>query len=145
MRVYILRGVSGSGKSTFTKKLKNATIHSTDLFFYKGRKYRFDIKKLKYFHNKNFEEFKKSLKKRKRNIVLDNTNLVFEQIKPYIDEAKMAGYKVILVDFLPKGREYHYKKNTHNVPKKVISNQIKNYYNNKKEFKNFDKVIRMIK
>jgi predicted kinase len=128
MRVYILRGVSGSGKSTFAKTLpKNKVIHSTDSYFYKGGKYRFDFKKLNFFHKKNFEAFKRSLGKKRRVVVVDNTNLLFEHIKPYIDEAKKYGYKVILVDFLPKGREFHYKRNIHNVPKRIISKQIKDY------------------
>jgi len=143
MKVYILRGVSGSGKSTFTKKIKNSVVFSTDNFFYKNKKYKFDLKKLKEFHLRNFEEFKNSLKKRKRNIIVDNTNLIYKYVRPYIDEAKKEGYKVILVDFVPRGREYHFKRNIHNIPKRVISNQLKNYYN-KKEFKNFDKVIRIL-
>ena len=49
MRVYILRGVSGSGKSTFATTFpKNSVIHSTDSYFYKAGKYRFDLKKLQY-------------------------------------------------------------------------------------------------
>jgi predicted kinase len=126
MKVYILRGVSGSGKSTFASRLsKNKIVHSTDDYFYKNGKYRFDISKLEYFHKKNFEEFVKSLKKRKRNVVVDNTNLLCSFANPYIQKAKEHGYRVILVEFQPKGREFHYKRNVHRVPKSVISYQIK--------------------
>ena len=111
-KVYILRGVSGSGKSSFVKKFlpKNAIIHSTDNFFYKGKRYLFNLKKLSSYHEKNFDNFLKSLKKGKKIIVVDNTNLLCEFVEPYINSAKEYGYKVILIDFLPKGREFHYKK-----------------------------------
>jgi predicted kinase len=142
-RVYILRGVSGSGKSTFIKKLpKNRVVHSTDKFFYKGGKYRFDLKKLPLFHEKNFKEYQKSLKKGKRVVVVDNTNLLCEHVKPYIDEARKYGYKIVLVDFLPKRREYHYKRNTHNIPLKAIDLQIKNYHKCKNKIEN-DRLIHL--
>jgi len=128
-KVYILRGVSGSGKSSFVKKFlpKNVIIHSTDKFFYKGKRYVFNLKKLSFYHQKNFDNFLENLKKGKKVIVIDNTNLLCEFVRPYIETAKKYGYKVILVDFIPRGREFHYKRNIHNIPLKVISNQIKNY------------------
>jgi predicted kinase len=143
-KVYILRGVSGSGKSTFIKKLpKNKVVHSTDKFFYKGNKYIFDLKKLPLFHRKNFKEYQESLQKRKKIIVVDNTNLLCKHVKPYIDEARKYGYKVILVDFLPRGREYHYKKNIHNIPLRAIDMQIKNYYKCKNKIEN-DKLVKIL-
>jgi len=135
-KFYILRGVSGSGKTTFIKKFpKNAVIHSTDKFFYKNKRYRFDEKKLGFYHRKNYKEFLKSLEKNKKFIVLDNTNLVYKNVKNYIKEAKKRGYKIILVDFKPKSPLWHYKRNVHKVSKKVIINQIKNYKKYKKSFK----------
>jgi predicted kinase len=134
-KFYVLRGVSGSGKTTFIKKLpKNSVVHSTDSFFYKGKKYRFDFSKLGIYHQKNLNNFIRSLKENKINVIIDNTNLVFKHVKPYIKEAKKRGYKVILVDFKPKGREWHYKRNVHNVSKKVLTTQIKNYKKYKKSF-----------
>ncbi len=144
-KVYILRGVSGSGKSTFIKKLpKNRVVHSTDSFFYKNGKYMFDLKKLGRYHKKNLENFEKSLKKNKRIIVVDNTNLLAKEAKPYIKKAKEHGYKVILVDFKPKGALWHYKRNTHNVPLKTIKEQIKKY--KKEDIGKFkaDRVIKLI-
>ena len=143
-KVYILRGVSGSGKSTFIKKLpKNRVVHSTDKFFYKKGKYKFDVKKLGIYHQKNFEEFVKSLKKGKKNIVIDNTNLRYKNVKKYVTEAKKNGYRVILVDFKPKSALWHYKRNVHSVPKYVIKRQIKDYKKYKKTFeKAADKIIK---
>ena len=146
MNLYILRGVSGSGKSTFSKRIKNATIHSTDYYFYKNGIYIFNKKKLRDFHQKNFEEFKNSIKRKKRNIIIDNTNLVYEFVKPYIKEAKKNNYRVILVDFIPKGRELHYEKNIHKVAKRVIKNQLRQYYKDRTKFIiNVDRIIRIIR
>ncbi len=144
-KVYILRGVSGSGKSTFVKKLpKDRVVHSTDSFFYKNGKYKFDFKKLGFYHKRNLKNFEESLKKKKRVVVVDNTNILAKDAKPYIKKAKEHGYKVILVDFRPKGALWHYKRNIHNVPLEVIKKQIKNYKKeNIKKFK-ADKVIRVI-
>ena len=141
-KVYILRGVSGSGKSTFIKNLSlNKVVHSTDNYFYKNKKYIFNPKKLSFYHKKNFESFVESLKRKKRVVVVDNTNLLCEFVEPYINEAKKYGYKVILVDFIPKGREFHFRRNRHNVPIRVINEQFKNY----KKCKNMLKVDKIIK
>jgi len=143
-KVYIFRGVSGSGKTTFIKKfVKKGIIHSTDNFFYKDGKYEFNIKKLSVFHQKNFEEFVKSLKKREKNIVLDNTNLRYKDVKKYIIETKKRGYKIILVDFKPKSIYWHFKRNIHSVPKNIIKKQIIDYKKDKKTFeKAADKIIK---
>jgi predicted kinase len=144
-KVYILRGVSGSGKSTYVKKLpKYKVVHSTDNFFYKNGKYKFDFKKLGYFHKKNLENFEKSLKEKKTIIVVDNTNLLAKEAKPYIKKAKEHGYRVILVDFKPKGAMWHYKRNRHNVPLKVIKEQIKKYKKEPLSKFKADKIIRII-
>jgi len=59
--------VSGSGKSTFIKTLPlNRVVHSTDNYFYKNKKYIFDIKKLSFYHKKNFESFVDSLKRKSK-------------------------------------------------------------------------------
>jgi predicted kinase len=127
--VYILRGVSGSGKSTFTKTLpKNRVVHSTDNYFYKGGKYRFDPRKLTFYHRKNFEAFVESLKKGKKIVVVDNTNLLCKFVAPYLEKAREFNYRVILVEFLPRGREYHIRKNVHNIPPRAISTQMKEFY-----------------
>jgi len=145
MRVYILRGVSGSGKSTFAKKIKNSKTHSTDSFFYKSGRYMFDISKVEEFHQKNFENYLNSLKRKKVNIIIDNTNLNPLFVQPYIEKAKAHGYKVILVDFIPKGREWHVKRNIHNVPKSVIDFQKKEYFKYKKFFySSVDKIIKIL-
>lgn len=58
--VFIMRGVSGSGKSTIAKELAypEGVIHSTDDYFYnEAGEYKFDPTKLSEYHEKNFQAF----------------------------------------------------------------------------------------
>ena len=75
---------------------------------------------------------------------MDNTNLLAKEAKPYIKKAKEHGYKVILVDFKSKGAMWHYKRNRHNVPLKVIKEQIKKYKKEPLSKFKADKIIRII-
>ncbi len=47
--LYIVRGIPGSGKSTFAKSL-GGTHFETDMFFMKDGEYKFDISKIKEAH-----------------------------------------------------------------------------------------------
>lgn len=64
--VYIMRGASGSGKSTVAREVANpdGIIHSTDSKFYdeKGN-YNFDPKKLPEYHDSNFTDFCKKFRR----------------------------------------------------------------------------------
>ena len=66
----INRGVPGSGKSTFTKVMKELSdkegllisIHSTDDKHMVDGVYKWDMKKVGQYHKQNLNEFTKSLK-----------------------------------------------------------------------------------
>ena len=90
--VKILRGLPGSGKSTYAKRIAggvNDRIFSTDNFFYVNGEYKFDRSKLGEYHNRNFENFIKALDEYNSSdyavFVIDNTNLTYSEMKRYID------------------------------------------------------------
>lgn len=83
----IMRSYAGGGKSYKAKELAekyDAVICSADDFWMKDGKYVFDVKLLKVAHQVCFEKFKKALREG-RNVIIDNTNLKFEDIKKYLE------------------------------------------------------------
>lgn len=122
--VIIPIGLPGSGKSTFTKMVKDSSgyrvdVHSTDEFFVdKNGKYNFDPSKLGRYHKQNLENFKKSLLKRTPVIIVDNTNLRARDRNKYANEAKKAGYEVQMVvigEFTDEAAKIYAKRNKHGV------------------------------
>jgi predicted DNA-binding transcriptional regulator YafY/predicted kinase len=139
------RGLPGSGKSELVELLKkefdNIGIYSTDDFFVVDGEYRFDENKLKEYHQKNFENFVKALNE-KDVVVCDNTNLIFEYVKPYLDSAKKKKFKTILVNFIPDDIKLHFKRNIHNVPIEILLEMKDNFDKEDAKFKEkFDRVI----
>ena len=110
-RVYLLRGMSGSGKSTFIEKyLKPRFDHlevlSADRFFAdESGAYNFDAEYLSEAHNACYKSYKEALEAqferfqnetkyrdmRRSAIVVDNTNLEMYEIAPYFMEAQTIG------------------------------------------------------
>ena len=126
----INRGLPGSGKSKFVKRLKEEfseiAVHSTDELFYQNGEYKFDENKLIEYHQKNLANFTESLNKFDL-VVCDNTNILPEFIYPYINEANKKRFKVILVNFKPTNIKEHLKRNIHNVPLEVLVNMQINF------------------
>ena len=87
-KCYIMRGYPGSGKSTMAKEISsysNATICSADHFFVdRNGKYNFDQEKLSQAHFNCFANFKNCVLNGV-NVIVDNTNLKYSDVKKYID------------------------------------------------------------
>lgn len=100
MKVTILRGISGSGKTTWAKKnAPDATIVSTDNFYVVDGVYTYDINKLEENHRKAFRLHLDSLAAGKEWIVVDNTNVHAWEYSPYVLAAGAYGYEVELLTF----------------------------------------------
>jgi predicted kinase len=117
--LYIVRGLPGSGKSTFARSIaKPYQIFEADQYFMKRGKYNFDVTKLKDAH----DDCKQRVARRMRenlfnsifftNIVVSNTFTQDWEMRFYRNVAKRYGYKVhtIIVE------NRHYGKNVHSVP-----------------------------
>lgn len=87
MKVVILRGLPGSGKSTWAEKQPLAFICSADKFFEDESGYHFDPSKLKDAHAWCFKRFKEAIAVRMSLIIVDNTNTTTWEYARYADLA----------------------------------------------------------
>ena len=98
----LVRGLPGSGKSTFANLITNKfSICQADLFFYdKEGNYNFDGSKLKLAHVWCFNQVRIRMEDNKLNpqfypeIVVSNTFTQEWEMLPYYDLAKKYGYRV---------------------------------------------------
>lgn len=120
--IYILQGVSGSGKSSIASKLADAdNICSADDFFMRDGKYHFDPTKLGEAHGACLRKYVSLLlvnAQKGRPIVVDNTNTTIGEIAPYYSLAEAYGYKPVIITVECDPDEAA-ARNTHGVPVKV--------------------------
>jgi predicted kinase len=114
--LYIVRGLPGSGKSTFARSIaKSYQIFEADQFFMKKGKYNFDATKLKMAHDDCRQRVVRKMKKNLfnssffRTIVVSNTFTQDWEMKFYRNVAKRYGYKVhtIIIENRHKGVNVH--------------------------------------
>jgi len=116
-----MRGAPGFGKSTYIKKnFPGATIASADLYFTGADGvYRFNMKNIGKAHDFCHATFSSALERGDELIVVDNTNVKVRDFKPYVEEAKAAGYEVSIVR-LACSVEVAAKRGIHGVPLAVV-------------------------
>lgn len=119
--VIILRGVSGSGKSTFAKLFSNSCICTADDFFYdKDGNYKFDATKLDRAHASCRDKFDDAVKDPTvDNIVIANTNTKPYDYSYYANQGKKHGMNVFFVIL----ENRHGNINVHNVPEVSLQKQ----------------------
>jgi predicted kinase len=118
--LYIVRGVPGSGKSTFAKSIGGIHIEADQFFMINGE-YNFDITKIKLAHKycqNQTEAWMKTDGAQVNNhkIVVSNTFTQEWEMKPYFELAEKYGYIVFTV--IVENR--HGRKNIHDVPEDKI-------------------------
>ena len=125
--LYLVRGIPGSGKSTFGKSLGGIHIEADQHFMIDGV-YKFDGSQIKNAHNycqgqtrawMNVESDQIDTSK----IVVSNTFTQEWEMQPYFDMAKEYGYKVFSVII----ENRHNGVNEHNVPEEKIE-QMRNRF-----------------
>ena len=119
--LYIVRGIPGSGKSTFAKSL-GGTHFEADMFFMKDGEYKFDMFKLKEAHkwcqdSVNTAMILNTTAALNETIVVSNTFTQEWEMKPYFDLAKEHGYTVF--SLIVENR--HGGKNVHDCPEETIT------------------------
>jgi tRNA uridine 5-carbamoylmethylation protein Kti12 len=126
---YILRGVSGSGKSTHgfklaleanQKGLTSAILSADDFFVLRGNgKYDFDPKLLGEAHKACFLGFVSAINREVDCVIVDNTNTTAVEIAGYERYATAMGYNVQIVT-IACDPAIAAKRNTHGVPEKGV-------------------------
>lgn len=145
----IARGLPGSGKSyTISQIVPKENIFSTDHFW--GPNYDYNPELAGRAHKWNQDRTQKAMEEGISPIGVDNTNINWEQIKPYAKMAKANGYKIKYVEStspwwktissdlkqtefkegnprFEKAAQFLFKKNVHDVPLDVIKYMLTNW------------------
>ena len=125
----ILRGLPGSGKTSFAKYMFSNNVFEADQYFVDSDgNYNFDATKLHAAHlncQKRVEDLMKISETTQygSEIVVSNTSTTEKELKPYYDLAEKYDYKV--VSLIVENR--HGSKNVHNVPDEKLE-QMKNRF-----------------
>jgi predicted kinase len=119
--LYIVRGIPGSGKSTFAKSL-GGTHFETDMFYMVDGEYKFDGSKIKEAHqwcqnSVNNAMILNHTAGLHNIIVVSNTFTQEWEMKPYFEMADRYDYKVFSI--IVENR--HGGINEHNVPEEVLT------------------------
>lgn len=130
--VTIIRGVSGSGKSTFATFLKMMACNETriccaDDYFINADTgvYEFDVTKLGAAHGACRFKFSNLITDGVPHIIVNNTSTKVKEFKDYAKEAADNGYRVHVICM----ENFHGGENVHGVPVEVLENQAKNLKN----------------
>ena len=121
--LYIVRGIPGSGKSTFAKTLSDNHYEADMYFLDQESNYVFDGTKIKNAHAWCLDRVKTDMAVAREKIVVSNTFTQEWEMEPYLELAKQYGYKVfsIIVENRHEGI------NQHGVPEDKIE-QMKNRF-----------------
>ena len=123
--LFLVRGIPGSGKSTFAKHIWNEyAICEADKFFHNKEtgEYNFDPSRLKEAHEWCRNEVETKMKDHQVNpqyypeIVVSNTFTQEWEMQTYIDLAKKYGYQVTTLII----ENRHGNSNVHNVPAETL-------------------------
>jgi ABC-type lipoprotein export system ATPase subunit len=127
--MYIIRGCSGSGKSTFANTLSQAlscTVHEADNYWYlQDGTYRFDRNKLGEAHRWNDYNMVCEMRACVPNLIVSNTCTTEKEITHHVDMANQFGYSVVSLVV----EKRHDGENKHDVPKgglQTQSNRLRN-------------------
>jgi hypothetical protein len=118
--LYIVRGIPGSGKSTFAKTLvkKDYCHKEADMYFVDGDgSYNFEPSKIKDAHKWCQEEMDFLMRLEHSPVVVSNTFTQEWEMGPYFELAKTYGYKVFSI--VVENR--HEGVNQHEVPDEVLT------------------------
>lgn len=122
MRLILIRGLPGSGKTTLARRMRNRiTDHfETDMFFEKDGKYDADLTKLPEAHGWCLRKACESLC-RGRSVIVSNTFSQLWEMEGYIDAAKRYGADLRVI------RSTGEFKSVHNIPDEQMDNYVNKF------------------
>ncbi len=107
MELILIRGIPGSGKSTFADSFHDHTHFETDMFFVqRNGKYIFDPKQLEKAHQWCKNETINAIA-RQKNIVISNTFIQFWEMEEYLFLGKSAGYSIKIIEMTTRYESVH--------------------------------------
>ena len=117
-QLILLRGLPGSGKSTFAKTLtaRTGVYYEADMYFIKDGVYKFDPDLIKYAHNWCRDIVLERMIEDLNLIVVSNTFTQEWEMETYYSMAKIYGYQVFSI--IVENR--HDGINEHNVPEEHL-------------------------
>ena len=125
MLIKIMRGVPGSGKSTYTAdNFPKAVVCSADHFFMDGDKYEFDASKLPLAHGASLRKFAELVRAAVSHpedleVVVDNTCISAAEIAPYMALGQAYGHDVEIPTFYVNPSTAA-ARNVHGVPEAAV-------------------------
>lgn len=123
-KLWILRGVSGSGKTTIAKTLESSlpkavAVAADDFWYDIEGNYNFDPSCLGKAHDWCLAVVKEMLRCGYSNVILHNTSTSESEFFKYLDLADSYGYEI--VSMVVENR--HGNSSVHNVPEKALKRQ----------------------
>ncbi len=126
--LYIVRGIPGSGKTTFARTLNSIIVEADQYFMDSEGNYKFDGSKIKFAHEYCRAQTEAWMQTKgdqvnTNRITVSNTFTQEWEMEPYFELAKKYGYKVFTM--IVENR--HGGTNEHNVPEDKIE-QMRNRF-----------------
>lgn len=112
----LVRGVSGSGKSTFSNQISESHLEADQYFVDENGAYNFDATKLPLAHKWCQLRTEHMMEDSQAKIVVSNTFTQEWEMQPYFDLAKKYDYMVFTI--IVENR--HNGKNVHGVPEEQL-------------------------
>jgi predicted kinase len=112
----IVRGIPGSGKSSFAQLLGRAICCADDYHTTRDGRYVWKAERVSAGHDWCQRKCRRFMKKQIERIVVANTSTTKREMQPYFDLARQFGYKVFSV--VVENR--HGQMNVHNVPAETL-------------------------
>lgn len=128
----LMRGLSGSGKSTFARENLEGTLLSTDDFFVdRDGNYKYDLELQGKAHRRCKDRCHHAMIRGDQHIIIDNTNYAYWHMEPFWRLAKEYGYEIKLM-LVGKTDEHtavseYFERNVHQVPQKVLRGQAQKF------------------
>ncbi len=95
--LYIVRGIPGSGKSTFAKQLTSNVFEADHFFYDNDGNYNFDPSKIKEAHLECQTDVRCAMESSIPKIAVSNTSTQEWELQPYYELAEKYGYLVFSV------------------------------------------------